>query len=208
MLNNNVHLGHQVRKWNPKMSSFIYGERNGIHIIDILQTIICLQKASNFLYKVSKENKTTKILGNKCILSYSCAINSNSYYVTQRWLGGMLTNWITIKNCIENLKLLLNEIKNLIYRLEKYLSGIKNMTKVPDVVILVGQNKEINAVKECIKLGITTITIVDTNCDPTLTNFVIPANDDSISSISLILNELSKSISKNFSTLNITINNK
>lgn len=141
-----------------------------------------------------------------------CAISSNSFYVTKRWLGGTLTNWSTIKGCIDNLKTLIKQeldgsldlltkkecliLKKRRVKLEKYFSGIKEMTKIPDVVIIVGQIREINAVKECLKLNIKMVTIIDTNCDPTITDFFVPANDDSVSSVGLILSELSKSIIK------------
>nr|YP_010700469.1 ribosomal protein S2 [Strombomonas costata]WCH63608.1 ribosomal protein S2 [Strombomonas costata] len=176
MLSSSVHLGHQVKQWNPKMSPYIYGERNGIHVIDLLQTLICLEKACKFLVLfVCTKKQFTDIVE-------SCALETGSHFVTQRWLGGMLTNWSTIKICISNLQL------------EKYFSGIKNMSSIPDVVILIGQNREINAVKECLKLGVTLISILDTNCDPTLTDYLIPANDDSVSSVSIILKQLSSAI--------------
>nr|YP_009503378.1 ribosomal protein S2 [Euglena clara]AXA45476.1 ribosomal protein S2 [Euglena clara] len=216
MLLSSVHLGHQVRQWNPKMSSYIYGERHGIHIIDLLQSLICLKKVCNFLSKSSEANKKILFVSTKrqfSSLIAESAKRSNSFYVTQRWLGGMLTNWSTIKTCLNNLNLLLTKqessgalinltkkensiLKKRKIKLEKYLSGIKNMTNLPDIVIIIGQKKEMNAVKECRKLGITLITILDTNCDPTLTDLLVPANDDSISSISLILNSFTSSISK------------
>lgn len=213
MLVSSVHLGHNVQQWNPKMSIYIYGERNGIHIIDLLQTLICLKKTCAFLNKSVKEGKTILFVCTKRQFSSvveNCANESNSFYVTQRWLGGMLTNWVTIKNCIENLKLLNKQeadgslnyltkkealvIKKRKAKLEKYLVGIQNMTKVPDIVIVIGQNKEINAVRESIKLGLCLITILDTNCDPTLTDFLVPANDDSLSSISLILKSFTEAL--------------
>nr|YP_007517044.2 ribosomal protein S2 [Euglena viridis]AEY70816.2 ribosomal protein S2 [Euglena viridis] len=213
MLISSVHLGHQVQQWNPKMSPYIYGERNGIHIIDLLQTLVCLKKVCNFLSKSSKMGKTVLFVGTKrqfASVIENYAIESNSYYVTQRWLGGLLTNWSTIKNCLDNLQQLnkqeidgsldrLTKKESLILKkrkskLEKHLSGIINMTKIPDIVIIIGQNRELNAVKECLKLGISIITILDTNCDPTLTDFLIPANDDSLSSIALILKSFCESI--------------
>jgi len=219
MVDSGVHLGHQVRRWNPKMAPYIYGERNGIHIIDILQTLICLKDTTNYLSKVGKENKTVLFVGTKRQFGpiiESCAQTSNSHYVNQRWLGGMLTNWSTMKVCIENLQTLnkqeedgtlsrltkkeaaiLNKRKD---KLEKYFGGVKDMKSLPDVVILVGQPRELIAVKECIKLGIKTITILDTNCDPTLTDFFIPGNDDSIRSVELILNELTTAIVKGQNT--------
>lgn len=213
MLMSSVHLGHEIQKWNPKMGPYIYGERNGVHIIDLLQTLVCIEKASNFLEKITKKGGKVLFVCTKrqfTNIVEECALNTNSYYVTNRWLGGMLTNWTTIKNCINSLATLNKEEEEGIYlkltkkeglilkkrkqKLEKNLSGIKNMQKLPEVVIIIGQNKEMNAVKECLKLGIPTITILDTNCDPTLTEFLIPANDDSVSSVSLILSTISKSI--------------
>lgn len=213
MLDSGVHLGHQVRRWNPKMSPYIYGERNGIHIIDVLQTLLCLQQSVNYLVQAGKDNKSVLFVGTKKQFANIIEVyanKANAYYVNQRWLGGMLTNWSTMQTCIENLKLLdkqeasgvfdsltKKEASLLIKRqlkLKKYFGGIQEMKKIPDIVIIVGQIREINAVKECNKLGIRTITLLDTNCDPTLTEFFIPANDDSIRSVDLILNELSEAI--------------
>lgn len=210
-----AHLGHKVNQWNPKMNPYIYGVRNGIHIIDLLQTLVYLKKVTNFLTRSAKKGKNILFVGTRSqftSLVETSALSCNSFFVTQRWLGGTLTNWKTIKTCLKKLKILskkrkkknlnlLTKKENLVLRkkklrLEKYFSGIKNMISLPDIVILIGQKKEINAVKECKKLGITTITIVDTNCDPTLTNFLVPANDDSIPSVSLILEALSESINK------------
>nr|YP_009540972.1 ribosomal protein S2 [Discoplastis spathirhyncha]AYQ93488.1 ribosomal protein S2 [Discoplastis spathirhyncha] len=220
MLNSSVHLGHQVQKWNPKMAPYIYGERNGIHVIDLLQTSICLEKACRFLVNISKENKEILFVGTKRQFSsiiQLCAINSGSHYINYKWLGGMLTNWLTIKTCINSLQIFSKQevdgasissltkketmlLKKRRVKLEKYLIGVINMKKVPDVVIIIGQNREMNAVKECLKLKIPIISILDTNCDPTLADFIIPGNDDSVSSVSLILNELSKviTLNKNF----------
>nr|YP_009512110.1 ribosomal protein S2 [Euglena hiemalis]AXI98019.1 ribosomal protein S2 [Euglena hiemalis] len=229
MLASSLHLGHKVKQWNPKMKMYIYGERKGIHIIDLLQTLVCLKKVCNFLIRSTKKGKKFKVLF-VCTKRYfstltkMAAINSHSFFVTERWLGGTLTNWVTIKSCINKLKVLNSKQsakkntksltkketlilvkKNLL--LEKYFSGIKNMIKIPDIVIIIGQTKEINAVKECLKLDISTITIVDTNCNPTLTKYVIPANDDSISSVSLILSILSNSINKGFNKINKKVKN-
>nr|UXD06230.1 ribosomal protein S2 [Eutreptia sp. CCAC 1914B] len=215
MLESGVHLGHEVRRWNPKMVPYIYGRRKNIHIIDILQTFVCLDKISRFLFKIGSEKKNVLFVCTKRQFSsivQECALRSNSYYVNKRWLGGMLTNWSTIQICVENLKLLnkqstegnfenltkkeisiLNKRKE---KLEKYFDGIKNMSVLPDVVIIVDQIREFKAVCECIKLKIPIITIVDTNCDPTLTDFLVPGNDDSIRSVSLLLNELTSYIIK------------
>ena len=215
MLDAGVHFGHQVRRWNPKMEPFIYGERNGIHIIDIVQTLSCLEEISEFLTKEASQGKTILFVGTKrqaAPIIQTAAIESNSYYVNQRWLGGMLTNWSTMTTCIDKLKTIEKQdemgvlaklpkkevalINKRREKLEKFFGGIKTMPKQPDIVILVGQPREMNAVLECNKLGIRTITILDTNCDPSLADLFIPANDDSIRSVELILGELTEAIKK------------
>ena len=215
MLDAGVHFGHQVRRWNPKMEPFIYGERNGIHIIDIVQTLSCLEEISEFLTKEASQGKTILFVVTKrqaAPIIQTAAIESNSYYVNQRWLGGMLTNWSTMTTCIDKLKTIEKQdemgvlanlpkkevalINKRREKLEKFFGGIKTMPKQPDIVILVGQPREMNAVLECNKLGIRTITILDTNCDPSLADLFIPANDDSIRSVELILGELTEAIKK------------
>lgn len=215
MLDAGVHLGHQVRRWNPKMAPYIYGQRQNVHIIDILQTFICLEEASSFLFKMGKQKKNILFVGTKRQFSSiieGCAMKTNSYYVNHRWIGGLLTNWSTMKVCVENLRWLTQKdsegfferlpkkeastLRKRKANLEKYFGGVQNMESIPDLVILVGQQRELNAVKECIKLQIPLITIVDTNCDPTLTDFFIPGNDDSVRSVELLLGELTDSIIK------------
>ena len=215
MLDAGVHFGHQVRRWNPKMEPFIYGERNGIHIIDIVQTLSCLEEISEFLTKEASQGKTILFVGTKrqaAPIIQTAAIESNSYFVNQRWLGGMLTNWSTMTTCIDKLKTIEKQdemgvlanlpkkevalINKRREKLEKFFGGIKTMSKQPDIVILVGQPREMNAVLECNKLGIRTITILDTNCDQSLADLFIPANDDSIRSVELILGELTEAIKK------------
>jgi small subunit ribosomal protein S2 len=216
MLEAGVHFGHQVKRWNPKMKPYIFGTRNGMHIIDVIKTRILLQKICDFLQE--NVNKETQILfvGTKiqaASVIEEMAIKSSSYYVNQRWLGGMLTNWKTIKTCIQRLKEIesleennflnnyskkdIAKLRKRKEKLQRYFGGMKTMERLPDLVILVGQPKELNAIRECQKLNIKTITILDTNCDPSLTNLFIPANDDSIKSIRLILNELSTAIATN-----------
>ena len=215
MLDSGVHFGHQVRRWNPKMAPFIYGERNGIHIIDILQTLVSLEEISTFLTEQSAQQKTILFVGTKrqaAPIIEITARDCNAHYVNQRWLGGMLTNWSTMNLCIEKLKRIQKQeddgtlfkfpkkeqvlIQKRKEKLEKFFGGVKNMKTTPDIVILVGQPKEMNAVSECNKLGIRTITLLDTNCDPSLGDLVIPANDDSIRSVELILTELKEAILK------------
>jgi small subunit ribosomal protein S2 len=213
MLDSGVHFGHQVRRWNPKMAPFIYGERNGIHIIDILQTLVCLEEACNFLMTQSAEGKTILFVGTKrqaAPVIEKAAIQCDAHYVNQRWLGGMLTNWSTMTTCIDKLKKIEKQEQDGTFallpkkevsilqkrkeKLEKFFGGVKNMPKLPDVVILIGQLREGNAVKECNKLGIRTITLLDTNCDPKVADLLIPGNDDSIRSVELILGELTDAI--------------
>jgi small subunit ribosomal protein S2 len=208
-----MHFGHQARKWNPKMAPYIYAERNGIHIIDLIQTYYHLKKSNQFLSDAAAQGKKFLFVGTKkqaTKLIAKVALQCDSYYVNQRWLGGMLTNWKTIKSSIAKLNQLearekSGELANLPKkeaasckkekdRLQKYLGGLKNMASIPDVVIIVGQLEEMNAVRECQKLGIRSITILDTDCNPTLADLFIPANDDSVASLQLILNSFLDSI--------------
>ena len=215
MLESGVHFGHQVRRWNPKMDPYIYGERNGIHIIDVIQTRRLLENVCQYLQK--NTNSKTNILFVGTTLQASAIVEDvakkcSSNYVNQRWLGGMLTNWETMQTCIQKLSNLEREEEMESYqklpkkeiairkkrkeKLQKYFGGMKTMTRTPDLVVIVGQPRELNAVKECRQLNIKTITILDTNCDPSFADLFIPANDDSIQSITLILNQLGESISE------------
>ena len=210
-----MHFGHQARKWNPKMAPYIYAERNGMHIIDLIQTYSHLKKVSQFLIESASQGKTFLFVGTKkqaTQLIAETALQCDSFYVNQRWLGGMLTNWKTIKTSIAKL----NELevrgkrggfellpkkegaahKKEKERLQKYLGGLKKMFAIPDVVIIVGQPEEINAVRECQKLGIRSITILDTDCDPTLADLFVPANDDSVTSLRLLLTSFLEDIQK------------
>lgn len=210
-----MHFGHQKKNWNPKMAPYIYTERNGIHIIDLIQTYTYFQQVCSFLTQAASENKTFLFVGTKkqgAKLVAKAALRCDSYYVNQRWLGGMLTNWQTIKTSLNKLVELekkettgefLNyskkEAASLIKekeRLQKYLGGLKGMKKLPDVVIIVGQTEEIHAVYECKKLGISSVTILDTDCDPSLADLFIPANDDSIASLQFILTGFLECIKK------------
>lgn len=215
LLVSGVHLGHKFKNRNPKMAPYVYANRFGIQIIDLVQTLVCLRKACNFLSQATSSGKKVLfVCTNRPFRSIieNYALSSNSYYINYRWLGGTLTNWNTIEGCVNKLKDLTKQeldgtfdrltkkeslgLKKKKDRLEKYFSGIKDMNKVPDIVILVGQDRELKAARECLKLGITLISILDTNCDPTLTDFVIPANDDSFRSVSIILKALVDSINK------------
>nr|AYC64544.1 ribosomal protein S2 [Pseudoderbesia arbuscula] len=210
MIQAGVHFGHPKDQWNPKMLPYIYKEKNGIHIIDIIQTWFYLKKISKFLEEACAQGKQILFVGTKKQASkiiQLTASESESFFVNERWLGGLLTNWATIQKSILKMNRLQKQenfdnfskkdkvkLEKQKQRLEKYIGGLKMMTKLPDIVIIVGQQKELNAVKECRKLGIRTISILDTNCNPLLADLFIPGNDDSISSIKLILTELAKSI--------------
>lgn len=204
MVRTGFHYGHQTKKWNPKMAPYIYMEKNNIHIIDLVQSYFFLKKILKFLTYEASQGKTFLFVGTKKQMSRliaTSALQSNSFYVNQRWLGGMLTNWKTIQSSINKLNRLqkinfdnyskkeIASLKKEKERLQKYLGGLKTMSKLPDVVIIIGQKEELNAVHECKKLGLRTITILDTDCDPNLADLFIPGNDDSIASIKLILEE-------------------
>ncbi len=217
MMNAGVHFGHKIKEWNPKMAPYIYQKLQGIHIIDIVQSYIYLKKACKllFLKSFTTDYQTFLFVGTKkqspipnCVLSN--AIRCNSLYINNKWLGGMLTNWKNTKKSVEMLRYLelyektktfeklsvkvrsLLEKKKI--RLNKYFGGIKNMTDLPNTVILIGQLAEITALKECKRLNIRNITILDTDCNPELVDIFIPANDDSSSSLNLILGELQTAI--------------
>lgn len=213
LLEAGVHLGHKAHRWNPKMFPYIYKELNDIHIIDLVQTAVLLREAQKYLKKASSEGKTFLFVGTKRQIKTLIAQEAkrcNAFYVNHRWLGGMLTNWITIKERIKRLKdLEQQEINNTfdlltkkeailrkkeLQKLRRHLNGIKEMQTVPDVVILIDQKKEITAIQECQKLDIPIISILDTNCNPDLIDFPIPGNDDAVKSVQLILQALTKSI--------------
>ena len=213
LLEAGVHFGHQARRWNPKMFPYIYTERNGIHIIDLVQTAKLLTEAYEFVRSSSNAGKKFLFLGTKrqaAGIIAEEAKRSNSYYVNQRWLGGMLTNWITIKSRVERLKELESKeesgvidklpkkeastMRKELEKLKKHLDGIKHMKKIPDLVIIVDQKRETTAIQECIKLGIPTICILDTNCNPEVIDIPIPANDDAIRSIKLVLGKMADAI--------------
>ena len=213
MMEAGVHFGHQARKWNPKMASYIFTERKGIHIINLTQTARFLSEACDLVSNASSKGKQFLIVGTKyqaADLIASAAIKARCHYVNQKWLGGMLTNWSTIEKRLQRFKDLENKestgiinqlpkkeaanLKRQLVQLRKYLGGIKYMTNLPDVVIIIDQQKEFTAIQECITLGIPTICLVDTDCNPDLTDIPIPANDDARASIRWILNKLTLAI--------------
>ena len=216
LLDAGVHFGHQSSRWNPKMFPYIYTERNNIHILDLVQTAQLLKRANSYVAKAASEDKTFLFVGTKRQASAVIAQQANrcnSYYVNHRWLGGMLTNWVTLKSRTERLKTLeqqeVDGVFNLLpkkeaslrlkelEKLRKHLNGIKNMTRLPDVAIIIDQKREMTAIQECRKLGIPIISILDTNCDPDLVDIPIPGNDDAVRSIKLILNSLTDTINQN-----------
>ena len=213
LINKGLHFGHPKRAWNPKMTPYIYTEQNNIHIIDLIQTYSHLRQTLKFLADSTAQGKTLLFVGTKkqaSKLVAETAKKCNSFFVNERWLGGLLTNWFTIRKSISKLKEIEIQEKNNLFlnlskkeiikikkekeRLEKYLGGVKKMLHLPDIVIIIDQQREINAVLECQKLGIRSITILDTNGDPSLADLFIPANDDSITSLNFILNEFLKYI--------------
>lgn len=214
LLEAGVHFGHKANRWNPKMFPYIYAERDGIHILDLVQTAQLLNEASLFVNTAAQKGKTFLFVGTKPQASAAIAqeaINCSSYYVNHRWLGGMLTNWKTVSQRIERLKTLEQQeqdgiidtlpkkeaagVRKELQKLRQHLNGIKDMPQIPDVMIVVDQKRELTAIKEAITLDIPVISILDTNCDPEIVDIPIPGNDDSIGSIKLILQTLSANIS-------------
>ncbi|HEY9828307.1 MAG TPA: 30S ribosomal protein S2 [Stenomitos sp.] len=213
MLEAGVHFGHQARRWNPKMSEYIFTERNGVHIIDLVQTAQLMDDAYYYVRSAAESGKRFLFVGTKRqaagIIAQE-ALRCGSYYVNQRWLGGMLTNWTTIKTRIDRLKDLerryesgvfdllpkqeASKLRRELEKLQKYLGGLKNMNKLPDVVIMVDVRREYNAVQECQKLGLPIVSLLDTNCDPDWVDIPIPANDDAIRSIKLVVGKLADAI--------------
>ena len=213
LLDAGVHFGHKAYRWNPKMFPYIYTERNNIHILDLVQSAQLLKEANSYVKAEAGKEKIFLFIGTKRQASTLIAQEAkrcNSFYVNHRWLGGMLTNWTTLKSRIERLKSLekeeADEVFNLLpkkeaslrrkelEKLRKHLNGIKDMPRIPDAVIIVDQKREMTAIKECRKLNIPIISILDTNCDPDLVDIPIPGNDDAVRSIKLILNSLADSI--------------
>jgi small subunit ribosomal protein S2 len=201
-----VHFGHKAYRWNPKMFPYIYSEVNKIHILDLVQSASFLKKAAKFVESAAKDNKSFLFIGTKrqaTTLIAQEAKRCNSFYVNHRWLGGMLTNWSTMKERIKHLKELEEqEVNHILKKLRQHLDGIKEMEKIPDIAIIIDQKREMTAIRECRKLGIPIVSILDTNCDPDLIDIPIPGNDDAVGSIKLILKVLTDSISTGKSELN------
>lgn len=206
LLEAGVHFGHQVGRWNSKMAPYIYETKNGVHILDVVQTLNDLEKAKGVLSR----SKNVLFVGTRTQIApiiETTAQKCNGHYVNTRWVGGLLTNWKTMSTCLEKLNRLdrqLNDdaktqglskkdilqLKKQRARLEKFFGGLRGLSTLPDLVVIVGQPHEKNAVQECQKLGIPTITLLDSNCDPTMSTYGITANDDSTRSVELILDSL------------------
>ena len=220
LLEAGVHFGHKAYRWNPKMFPYIYSEVNNIHILDLVQSASLLEEANNYLESASNQGKKFLFVGTKRQASTLIAQEAkrcDSFYVNHRWLGGMLTNWTTLKDRIEWLKTLEQQEADNIFnllpkkeaslrrkeleKLRKHLDGIKNMDDLPDIAIIIDQKREMTAIRECRKLGIPVVSILDTNCDPDLVDIPIPGNDDAVRSIKLILKSLTDSIIKGKSEL-------
>ncbi len=213
LLEAGVHFGHQTRRWNPKMSRFIFTDRNGIYIIDLQKTVKKLEEAYSFMREVAETGKPILFVGTKKQAQDAIkdeALRAGMYYVNERWLGGMLTNYKTIKGRINRLvelekmqedgtfdKLPKKEVIGLLQekeKLEKYLGGIKDMPELPAAMFVIDPKKERIAVLEAHKLGIPVIGVVDTNCDPDEIDFPIPGNDDAIRAVKLIVAAMSQAI--------------
>jgi small subunit ribosomal protein S2 len=213
LLEAGVHFGHQTKRWNPKMKDFIFGERNGIYIIDLQKTLKMFKEASKFVADQTAEGKTILFVGTKRQAQDAIAeeaVRANSFYVNQRWLGGLLTNWVTVQKSVKRLKEL-DEMatdgryellpKKEVIKLERErkhlqanLAGIKNLGKLPDAIFVIDSNKEQIAVREARKLGIPVVAVVDTNCDPTEVDYVIPGNDDALRAIRLFASKIADSV--------------
>ena len=208
LLEAGVHFGHQTKRWNPKMKEYIFGERNGIYIIDLQKTLKLFKDASKFVTDLCAGGKTILFVGTKRQAQEAVAeeaTRAGMPYINQRWLGGLLTNWVTVQKSVKRLQEL-DEMatdgryelltKKEVIKLERErkhlqanLAGIKTMKRLPDALFIVDSNNEAIAVKEARKLGIPVVAVVDTNCDPTVVDYVIPGNDDALRAIRLFTSE-------------------
>jgi len=215
LLEAGVHFGHQTKRWNPRMKEYIFGERNGIYIIDLQKTLKMFKEASKFVQDLAAEGRIILFVGTKRQAQDAIAEEAqrcSMFYVNQRWLGGLLTNWVTVQKSVKRLKEL-DEMatdgrydllpKKEVIKLERErkhlqanLAGIKNMTRLPDAIFVIDSNKEQIAVREARKLGIPVVAVVDTNCDPSEVDYVIPGNDDALRAIRLFTSKISESIAE------------
>lgn len=213
LLEAGVHFGHQTRRWNPKMKEYIFGERNGIHIIDLQKTLKMFRDAARYVAERAAEGRTILFLGTKRQAQEAIAEEAQRcgmFYVNNRWLGGTLTNWATLQKSIKRMKLLKAMIedgrmaalpKKEAARLERELkhlnqnfAGVENMAVLPDTMFVIDPNTELIAVREARRIGIPVVAIVDTNCDPDLVDWVIPGNDDALRAIRLFTSKISDAV--------------
>ena len=213
LLEAGVHFGHQTKRWNPKMKEYIFGERNGIYIIDLQKTLKLFKDAMRYVGEMAASGKTVLFVGTKRQAQEAIAeeaTRSSQFYVNQRWLGGLLTNMTTVQKSIKRLKELDamaaegtwdGRAKKEVVRLERErkhlnqnLAGIKDMNGLPDVLFVIDSNKEAIAVEEARKLGIAVVAVVDTNCDPDKVDYVIPGNDDALRAIRLFTTKIADAV--------------
>jgi small subunit ribosomal protein S2 len=213
LLEAGVHFGHQTKRWDPRMKEYIFGERNGIYIIDLQKTLKMFKEASKYVTDLTASGKVILFVGTKRQAQDAIAEEATRcgmFYINQRWLGGLLTNWITVQKSVKRLQELDDMAtdgrydlltKKEVIKLERErkhlqanLAGIKNMRRLPDALFIVDSNNEAIAVKEARKLGIPVVAVVDTNCDPTVVDHVIPGNDDALRAIRLFTSKISDSV--------------
>ena len=212
LLEAGVHFGHQTKRWNPKMKEYIFGERNGIYIIDLQKTLKMFKEASKFVTDLTSTGKLILFVGTKRQAQDAVAeeaTRAGMPYINSRWLGGLLTNWVTVQKSVKRLQELDDMstdgryellTKKEVIKLERErkslstnLSGIKNMRRLPDAIFVIDSNNEAIAVAEARKLGIPVVAVVDTNCDPTVVDYVIPGNDDALRAIRLFTTKIADS---------------
>jgi small subunit ribosomal protein S2 len=213
LLEAGVHFGHQTRRWNPKMKEYIFGERNGIHIIDLQKTLKMFREAARYVAEKTAQGKIVLFLGTKRQAQEAIkeeAERCGMFYVNHRWLGGTLTNWVTLQKSIKRLKLLKSMVEDgrmaqfskkegarlerELKHLQQNFSGVENMATPPDVIFVIDPNSELIAVREARRMGIPVVAIVDTNCDPTVVDWVVPGNDDALRAIRLFTSKISDAV--------------
>ena len=213
LLEAGVHFGHQTKRWNPKMKPYIFGARDDIYIIDLDKTVECMESAYEEIKKIAENGGTFLYVGTKKQAGEVCkeeAIRSNSFYVTERWLGGTLTNFRTIRKRVNRLEEIekmeqdgifevlpkkeVIKLKKEYDKLNRLLEGIRGMTKIPQALFIVDSKKEENAIREAHKLNIPVFGLIDTNCDPDTVDYVLPGNDDAVRSIKVVLGALTNAI--------------
>jgi small subunit ribosomal protein S2 len=213
LLEAGVHFGHQTRRWNPKMKEYIFGERNGIHIIDLQKTLKMFREAARFVGDLSAQGRSILFVGTKRQAQEAIAEEANRcgmFYVNHRWLGGTLTNWATLQKSIKRLKMLkamvedgrmdqlskkeAARLKREMDHLQQNLGGMENMTSLPDAMFVIDSNAEEIGVREARRMGVPVVSIVDTNCDPELVDWVIPGNDDALRAIRLFTSKIADAV--------------